>query len=237
MLQSLRARLAFLFAGTLVLATVIAAVVVVSLYRSYNRDQTVAQLRNQVGALASYYQNAFNQQTRKGGGVRGQRRRLQPDRSRPGVLRRAAALSRVAAVHRQRRPADTDRPAEAGFPPDVPVPSEERPANVHRRWSADLPRRPARGSSRPCPPAGRRQQRLEERHQPGRCRPRGGSRRRPDPGDLRRPPDHPSAPRDRQRGRQGRPWRPRRERGRQAQLRRRARPARHTVPGHGRPAA
>ena len=69
MLQSLRARLAFLFAGTLVLATVIAAVVVVSLYRTYNRDQTVAQLRNQVGALASYYQNAFNQQTRKGGGV------------------------------------------------------------------------------------------------------------------------------------------------------------------------
>ena len=51
MLQSLRARLAFLFAGTLVLATVIAAVVVVSLYQSYNRDQTVAQLRNQVGGL------------------------------------------------------------------------------------------------------------------------------------------------------------------------------------------
>ena len=41
MLQSLRARLAFLFAGTLVLATVIAAVVVVSLYQSYNHDQTV----------------------------------------------------------------------------------------------------------------------------------------------------------------------------------------------------
>jgi signal transduction histidine kinase len=68
MLQSLRARLAFLFAGTLVLATVIAAVVVVSLYRSYNRDQTVMQLRTQVGALASYYQQAFNR-TRKGGSV------------------------------------------------------------------------------------------------------------------------------------------------------------------------
>ena len=40
MLQSLRARLAFLFLGTLVLATVIASVVVVSLYQSYNRDQT-----------------------------------------------------------------------------------------------------------------------------------------------------------------------------------------------------
>ena len=43
MLQSLRARLAFLFAGTLVLATVTAAVVVVSLYQSYNRDQTEAE--------------------------------------------------------------------------------------------------------------------------------------------------------------------------------------------------
>ena len=52
MLQSLRARLAFLFAGTLVLATVIAAVVVVSLYQSYNQDQTVSQLRNQVAGAA-----------------------------------------------------------------------------------------------------------------------------------------------------------------------------------------
>jgi len=60
MLQSLRARLAFLFAGTLVLATVIAGVVVVSLYKSYNRDQTVAQLSAQASALASYYQTAFN---------------------------------------------------------------------------------------------------------------------------------------------------------------------------------
>jgi signal transduction histidine kinase len=61
MLQSLRARLAFLFAGTLVLATVISAVVVVSLYRSYNRDQTVSQLRNQVGAVAGYYQRFLTQ--------------------------------------------------------------------------------------------------------------------------------------------------------------------------------
>ena len=68
MLQSLRARLAFLFAGTLVLATVIAAVVVVSLYKSYNRDQTIMQLRNQATALASYYQKAFNR-ARNGGGV------------------------------------------------------------------------------------------------------------------------------------------------------------------------
>ena len=68
MLQSLRARLAFLFAGTLVLATVIAAVVVVSLYKSYNRDQTVMQLRSQVGALAGYYQKAFNR-AQKGGSV------------------------------------------------------------------------------------------------------------------------------------------------------------------------
>jgi len=68
MLQSLRARLAFLFAGTLVLATVIAGVVVVSLYKSYNRDQTVAQLSAQASALASYYQTAFNR-ARKGGGI------------------------------------------------------------------------------------------------------------------------------------------------------------------------
>jgi signal transduction histidine kinase len=60
MLQSLRARLAFLFLGTLVLATVIASVVVVSLYQSYNRDQTEAALRKQVEGVASYYQGAFN---------------------------------------------------------------------------------------------------------------------------------------------------------------------------------
>jgi len=60
MLQSLRARLAFLFAGTLVLATVIAAVVVVSLYQSYNRDQTVSQLRHQVGGIQTYYQGLFD---------------------------------------------------------------------------------------------------------------------------------------------------------------------------------
>ncbi|HET7171841.1 MAG TPA: HAMP domain-containing sensor histidine kinase [Gaiellales bacterium] len=67
MLQSLRARLAFLFAGTLVLATVIAAVVVVSLYTSYNRDQTVRQLRNQVVALAEYYQTVFDRSRKHGG--------------------------------------------------------------------------------------------------------------------------------------------------------------------------
>jgi len=60
MLQSLRARLAFLFAGTLVLATVIAAVVAVSLYQTYNRDQTESQLRNQVGGIQTYYQNLFD---------------------------------------------------------------------------------------------------------------------------------------------------------------------------------
>jgi signal transduction histidine kinase len=61
MLQSLRARLAFLFAGTLVLATVTAAVVVVSLYQSYNRDQTTKELRAQVGGLQAYYQLAYNE--------------------------------------------------------------------------------------------------------------------------------------------------------------------------------
>ncbi len=59
MLQSLRARLAFLFLGTLVLATVIASVVVVSLYQSYNRDQTTKELRAQVDGLRAYYQLAY----------------------------------------------------------------------------------------------------------------------------------------------------------------------------------
>ncbi len=66
MLQSLRARLAFLFAGTLVLATVTAAVVVVSLYQSYNRDQTEAELRKQVSGVASYYERAFRRSFRQG---------------------------------------------------------------------------------------------------------------------------------------------------------------------------
>jgi signal transduction histidine kinase len=66
MLQSLRARLAFLFLGTLVLATVIASVVVVSLYQSYNRDQTEAALRKQVEGVASYYQQAFDGTFAKG---------------------------------------------------------------------------------------------------------------------------------------------------------------------------
>ena len=69
MLQSLRARLAFLFAGTLVLATVIAAVVVVSLYQSYNQDQTVSQLRKQVAGLQQYYQALFDKS--RTGKVRG----------------------------------------------------------------------------------------------------------------------------------------------------------------------
>src|SRR5438105_10479480 len=66
MLQSLRARLAFLFAGTLVLATVIASVVVVSLYQSYNRDQTEAELRKQVTGVATYYERAFNRTFKAG---------------------------------------------------------------------------------------------------------------------------------------------------------------------------
>ena len=70
MLQSLRARLAFLFAGTLVLATVIAAVVVVSLYQSYNQDQTVSQLRKQVaGAAAATTRTLFDKS--RTGKVRG----------------------------------------------------------------------------------------------------------------------------------------------------------------------
>jgi len=68
MLQSLRARLAFLFAGTLVLATVIASVVVVSLYQSYNRSQTEAELRKQVAGVASYYERAYKRTFLKGKG-------------------------------------------------------------------------------------------------------------------------------------------------------------------------
>jgi signal transduction histidine kinase len=60
MLQSLRARLAFLFAGTLVLATVIAGVVVVGLYQSYARDQTTKELERQVGGVADYYTRALS---------------------------------------------------------------------------------------------------------------------------------------------------------------------------------
>jgi signal transduction histidine kinase len=60
MLRSLRARLAFLFVGTLLLATVIAGAVVVSLYQSYSKDQTVNALRRQVDGVASYYNRTFN---------------------------------------------------------------------------------------------------------------------------------------------------------------------------------
>lgn len=61
MLRSLRARLAFLFVGTLLLATVLAGVVVVSLYQSYSRDQTVNTLRQQVNGVAAYYNRAIDE--------------------------------------------------------------------------------------------------------------------------------------------------------------------------------
>ena len=60
MLRSLRARLAFLFVGTLLLATVLAGVVIVSLYQSYSRDQAVNTLKMQVDGVANYYNRAFN---------------------------------------------------------------------------------------------------------------------------------------------------------------------------------
>jgi signal transduction histidine kinase len=59
MLRSLRARLAFLFVGMLVLATVISGVIVVSLYQSYSRNQTTKELRRQVNGLADYYATTF----------------------------------------------------------------------------------------------------------------------------------------------------------------------------------
>jgi len=55
MLRSLRARLAFLFVGMLLLAGLIAALVVVKLYQSYVRDQTKAALSGQVDSVAQYY--------------------------------------------------------------------------------------------------------------------------------------------------------------------------------------
>ena len=59
MLRSLRTRLAVLFAGTLVLATVIAGAASIRLYQSYNRDQVKMELRSQVGSIAEYYGQAL----------------------------------------------------------------------------------------------------------------------------------------------------------------------------------
>jgi signal transduction histidine kinase len=61
MLRSLRTRLALLFAGTLLLATVIAGAASVRLYQSYNRDQTSSELRSQVGGAAQYFSAAVVQ--------------------------------------------------------------------------------------------------------------------------------------------------------------------------------
>ena len=60
MLRSLRTRLTLLFAGTLLLATVIAGAASIRLYQSYNRDQTASELRSQVGGAAQYFDAALN---------------------------------------------------------------------------------------------------------------------------------------------------------------------------------
>ena len=60
MLRSLRTRLTLLFAGTLLLATVIAGAASIRLYQSYNRDQTASELRYQVGGAAQYFDAALN---------------------------------------------------------------------------------------------------------------------------------------------------------------------------------
>ena len=60
MLRSLRTRLTLLFAGTLLLATVIAGAASIRLYQSYNRDQTANELRHQVGGAAQYFDAALN---------------------------------------------------------------------------------------------------------------------------------------------------------------------------------
>ena len=59
MLRSLRTRLTLLFAGTLLLATVIAGAASIRLYQSYNRDQTAHELRSQVGGAAQYFNAAL----------------------------------------------------------------------------------------------------------------------------------------------------------------------------------
>src|SRR4051812_38560321 len=58
MLRSLRTRLALLFAGTLLLATVIAGAASIRLYQSYNRVQTARDLRSQVIGAADYFSRA-----------------------------------------------------------------------------------------------------------------------------------------------------------------------------------
>src|SRR3954452_21883266 len=60
MLRSLRTRLTLLFAGTLLLATVIAGAASIRLYQSYNRDQTANELRHQVGGAAQYFDDPQN---------------------------------------------------------------------------------------------------------------------------------------------------------------------------------
>jgi signal transduction histidine kinase len=61
MFQSLRARLALLFAGTLLLATVISLLASVRLYQSYARGQTADELKGQVSGIASYYEKALEE--------------------------------------------------------------------------------------------------------------------------------------------------------------------------------
>ncbi|MDX6535301.1 MAG: hypothetical protein QOF68_3045 [Gaiellales bacterium] len=67
MLRSLRTRLALLFAGTLLLATVIAGAASIRLYQSYNRDQTASELRSQAGGVAAYYAKAVIDNYAEGG--------------------------------------------------------------------------------------------------------------------------------------------------------------------------
>ena len=71
MLRSLRTRLAVLFAGTLVLATVIAGAASIRLYQSYNRDQVKMELRSQVGSIAEYYSQALEKSNGGGGPATG----------------------------------------------------------------------------------------------------------------------------------------------------------------------
>ena len=203
MLQSLRARLAFLFLGTLVLATVIASVVVVSLYQSYNRNQTEEALRKQVEGVASYYQAgrsaAHITEGHEAGPRRDHRQRVRARQRRslyyagPDARFRAAGAARLSGRASTRILTDADARRRGRCSS-----SRHRAGRTYIGvGGADLQRRPGHRRRRARQAAGRREQRLEERDRPRRGGCRRRARRRRHPGHVRRPPHHPAAAGDR----------------------------------------
>ena len=257
MLRSLRTRLAVLFAGTLVLATVIAGAASIRLYQSYNRDQVKMELRSQVGSIAEYYGQAMDRAYGSG----------QAGNPEDSASRRAAADGRP----RSRSPGSPARAStDVGDPggalfPNAPLDIENAgvkpPFNYHSLKADARPsfefkpkgdpkhrtfvgvaapvmlRRCSGRRSRPGQAAGGHQQRLEERGRPGGRRHGAGRVRRVPAGRVLLAADHPSAAPDRRGRRPRRPGRPRGQRGRPEHRRRRAGPAGQAVPGHGRPPA